>query len=182
MDLGLFLAVAVSLAWMLEPKRLRQERSICLALLVLGLVSAFFLTRGSFRSTEAADFSAERAAVERLLADTEHVYFAKLDTVSDRIYGPFEPAGAGYWDRIVLLGGFDCNHPTIMDNLRLYGVENPYRDCVDNPRVFFIEDDVELTLAHIRERYEPSAEAELVEPVSSETGLAIYRIVKGGGT
>ena len=181
-DLGLFLAVAVSLAWMLEPKRLRQERSICLALLVLGLVSAFFLTRGSFRSTEAADFSAERAAVERLLADTEHVYFAKLDTVSDRIYGPFEPAGAGYWDRIVLLGGFDCNHPTIMDNLRLYGVENPYRDCVDNPRVFFIEDDVELTLAHIRERYEPSAEAELVEPVSSETGLAIYRIVKGGGT
>ena len=120
--------------------------------------------------------------MERLLADREHVYFAKLDTVSDRIYSPFEPADAGYWDRIVLLGGFDCNHPTIMDNLRLYGVDNPYRDCVDNPRVYFIEDDVDLTLAHIRERYEPAAEAELVEPLSAETGLAIYRIVKGGGT
>ena len=181
-DLGLFLAVAVSLAWMLEPQRLRQERSLCLALLALALVSSFFLTRGSFRGAEKEDFSAERAAVERLLADREHVYFAKLDTVSDRIYSPFEPADAGYWDRIVLLGGFDCNHPTIMDNLRLYGVDNPYRDCVDNPRVYFIEDDVDLTLAHIRERYEPAAEAELVEPLSAETGLAIYRIVKGGGT
>ena len=68
-----------------------------------------------------------------------------------------------------------------MENLALYGVANPYRDCVDNEHVCFIEDDIALTLAHIRERYEPLAEAEPVEPLSSETGLSIWRIVKGGG-
>ena len=125
------------------------------------------------------DFSAERAAVETLLQDTEHVYLAKLDTVSDRIYSPFEPAGKGYWDRIVLLGGFDCNHPAIMNNLALYGVANPYRDAVGNDRVYFIEDDIDLTLSHIHERYDPGATAERMDALSEETGLEIYRILAG---
>ena len=108
------------------------------------------------------------------------MYLAKLDTVSDRLYSPFETAPKGYWDRIVLLGGFDCGHPTIMDNLRLYGVENPYRDCIGNERVYLIEDDIELTLRYLREHYDPGAEAERVEPLSTQTGLQIYRIRKGG--
>ncbi len=179
-DLGLLLALTAVLAWLLDRERLRGERGICALTLLLALFAGWFLLRGSLRSRE-ADVSADRAAVETLLADTEHVYLAKLDTVDDRVYPPFEPAGRGYWDRIVLLGGFDCNHPSIMDNLARFGVSNPYRDCVDNGKVYLIEDDIELTLAHIRERYEPLAEAERIEPLSTQTGYAIYRIVKGGG-
>lgn len=179
-DMGLFFSVAAVFAYLLDRERLAKERLLSALLLLLAVGTSFFLTRPSFKSAESVDYSAERAAVETLLRDTEHVYLAKLDTVSDRVYGPFEPAGRGYWDRIVLLGGFDCNHPTIMDNLRLYDVENPYRDCIDNPRVYLIEDDIELTLRYLREHYEPAAEAELVEPLSSQTGLSIYQIVKGG--
>ena len=68
-----------------------------------------------------------------------------------------------------------------MDNLARYGVKNPYRDCIGNDRVYLIEDDIELTLRYLREHYDPQAAAELVEPLSSETGLAVYRILKGGG-
>ena len=180
-DLGLLLAVTVLLAWLLDRGRLAGERVFCTLFLLLAIGTSFFAVRGYYRTSDTEDFSEQRAAVERLLADTEHVYLAKCDTVCDRIYSPFEPAGAGYWDRIVLLGGFDCNHPSILDNLALYGVENPYRDCIGNEKVRLIEDDVALTLAYLREHYDPGAEAELVEPLSSETGLSIYRIVKGGG-
>ncbi|MCR5576940.1 MAG: hypothetical protein K6F56_08030 [Oscillospiraceae bacterium] len=179
-DMGLFFAAAAVCAYLLDRERLGRERLLSVLLALLALGTSFFLTRPAFRSADAEDFSGERAAVETLLADTEHVYLAKLDTVSDRIYTPFETAGKGYWDRIVLLGGFDCNHPTILDNLRLYGVENPYRDCIGNERVYLIEDDVELTLRYLREHYDPTAEAEPVEPLSTQTGLRIYRIVRGG--
>ena len=134
--------------------------------------------RDWYRSAPAEDKSEIRAAYERLLEDREHVYLAKLDAVTDGLWSPFEPYGKGYWDRIVLLGGFDCLHPAIMENLAQYGVENPYRDCVGNERVYIIEDDVDLTLRFIREHYDPRAKAEPVEPLSSETGLGIYRILK----
>ena len=64
-----------------------------------------------------------------------------------------------------------------MDILARYGISNPYRDLVGNERAYIIEDDIELTLAHIHEFYDAGASAELVEPLSSETGLSIYRIL-----
>ena len=178
-DAGLLLALAAVAAAMLDPERLKRERGLAALLLAVSLLGDAWLMRDSLRVRDGEDFGAERAAVETLLKDTEHVYLAKLDTVSDRIYTPFEPAGKGYWDRIVLLGGFDCNHPAIMNNLALYGVENPYRDAVGNDKVYFIEDNIDLTLAHIHERYDPGATAERVEPLSEQTGLAIYRILAG---
>ena len=64
-----------------------------------------------------------------------------------------------------------------MNNLKKYGVENPYRDIVNNNKVYIIEDNIELSLSHIHEFYDKNARAELVEPMSSDTGLEIYRIV-----
>ena len=177
-DVGLFLAAAAMLALMLDREKLRRERMLTALTLLLALGTSWYLTRGSFRMAYNDDKSEGRAAVETLLRDEKHVYLAKLDTVDDAIWSPFEPVGQGYWDRIVLLGGFDCNHPTIMANLAQYDVENPYRDCIGNNKVYLIEDDIELTLRYLREHYDKNARAELVEPLSTETGLAIYRILK----
>ena len=112
------------------------------------------------------------------MKDDRHVYLAKLDAVTDGLWSPFEPVPAGYWDRIVLLGGFDCLHPTIMDNLARYGVSNPYRDSVGNSKVYIIEDNIELTLDFIHQHYDSRARAVLVEPLSTRTGMSIYRILK----
>ena len=179
-DMGLLFSLAAVCAYLLDRERLAAERLLSALLLLLALATGFFLARPSFRSAQNEDFSAERAAVETLLADSEHVYLAKLDTISDRLYSPFETAPKGYWDKIVLLAGYDFNHPTVMANLRRYGVENPYRDCIGNERVYLIEDDVELTLRYLHEHYDPGAGAERVEPLSTQTGLQIYRIRKGG--
>ena len=156
----------------------KREKLLTVLVLVLAIGASHYLMRDWYRTAPAEDKSEVRAAYERLLADEDHVYLAKLDAVTDGLWSPFEPYGKGYWDKIVLLGGFDCLHPTIMENLAGYGVENPYRDCVDNPRVYLIEDNIDLTLQYIHEHYAPEAAAERVEPLSSETGLDIYRILK----
>ena len=177
-DVGLFLCMAAVLCYMLNPEKLKQEKILAALLLCGALYTSYYLHRDSYRSNGSYMDEDSRAAVQILLEDEEHVFLAKLDTVSDRIYSsPFEPAFQGYWDKIVLLGGFDPNHPLVMENLKNYGVENPYRDIVDNNKVYIIEDDIELTLSHIHEFYDAEATAELVEPLSSETGLMIYRIL-----
>ena len=177
-DLGLLLSAAAVLALILDGEKLRREKLLPALILLLAIGTSHYLMRDFYRTAEAEDKSGTRAAYERLLQDEEHVYLAKLDAVTDGLWSPFEPYGAGYWDKLVLLGGFDCLHPTIMNNLARYGVENPYRDCVGNPQVYILEDNIELTLRFIREHYDSRARAELVEPLSGETGLSIYRILK----
>ena len=177
-DVGLFLAAAAVIALMLDKEKLRRERMLTLLTLLLALGTSWYLMRDSFRTTQTENDPATLAAYERILQDEKHVYLAKLDTTADGLWSPFEPYAKGYWDRIVLLGGFDCLHPTIMENLAQYGVKNPYRDCVGNSKVYLIEDNIDLTLQYIREHYDPKAKARLVEPLSTETGLSIYRILK----
>ena len=182
-DMALFFALAACIAYMIEPEKLQREKTLAACLLFLAIGTSYYLNRDAYRSQ--GDYLDEdaRDVVETLLADEAHIFLAKLDTVSDRIYAsPFEASLPGYWDKIVLMGGFDPNHPVIMENLKNYGVENPYRDIVNNNKVYIIEDDIELTLSHIHEFYDAGAAAELVEPLSSDTGLSIYRIVgKDGG-
>ena len=177
-DLGLLLCAAAVLALMLDAEKLRRERLLTVLVLLAAVGTSHYLMREWYRAAPAEDKSEIRAAYERLLADEDHVYLAKLDAVTDGLWSPFEPYGKGYWDKIVLLGGFDCLHPTIMENLAQYGVENPFRDCVGNPKVYLIEDNIDLTLQYIREHYDPKATAKRVEPLSTETELDIYRILK----
>lgn len=180
-DVGLFLAMYAALAWTLDKERLQKEKLLSVLVLCSALYFANWKERGRYRSDDVPDYSAGRAAVDTLINDSEHIYLAKLDTVNDMLYPPFTPAPAGYWDRIVLLGGWDCNHPAIMANLAKYGVRNPYRDLIDNEHAYIIEDDIDLTMQYIHDYYCPEAKAEPVEPLSSDTGLAIYRILSGRG-
>lgn len=176
-DVALFLCMAAVLMYMLDKEALQKERLLAVALLLAALGTSHYLNRSSYRSNVDYTDHGARAVVERLMEE-DGVFLAKLDTVSDRIYtSPFEPSIPGYWDKIVLMGGFDPNHPSVMASLAQYGVENPYRDIVDNNKVYIIEDNIDLTLSHIHEFYDADATAQLVEPLSSETGLQIYRIL-----
>ena len=177
-DLGLLLSASAVPALMLNAEKLRREKVLTVLIRLFAVGTSHYLMRDSYRTAEAEDKRGIRAAYETLLGDTEHVYLAKLGAVTDGLWSPFEPYGKGYWDRIVLLGGFDCLHPAIMENLAGYDVSVPYRDCVGNRKVCLIEDDIELTLQFIHEHYDPRAKAELVEPLSTETGMSIYRILK----
>jgi hypothetical protein len=75
------------------------------------------------------------------------------------------------------LGGWSLYHPSIEHVLEKYGIENPYPDMIDNESVLLIDNDVERTIAYLREYYNEDATAEKLEELSSETGLNIYRIV-----
>ena len=111
------------------------------------------------------------------LIDDEHFFLAEVDAINLTLYSPLETVPAGYADSIVLMGDWCENHPLNDAAMAAYGIEEPMRDLVDNDRACIISKDISTPLQFIRDKYAPEARAELVQPLSSETGLNIYRII-----
>lgn len=178
-DMGLLLALMLTMSFLMEEAKLRNDRLFCALLIALALAVGLYTNRNVCRRSDQYDVedkSAQKAAIERILADEEHLYLCKVWSIDHELYTPLETAPAGFADRIVLLGGWSLYHPSIEQVLERYGIENPYPDMIGNEGVLLIDNDVERTLAYLRKYYDPDAWAEPVEPLSGETGLKIYRI------
>ena len=179
-DIGLFLALAVGLSFHLKPEKLENERLLLTALLCMSLFISYRSSRSTLIFDEhntIEDKSAAKAAIERVLEDDEHLFFVKVWSIDHEMYGPLECAPAGYADKLVHIGGWSMHHPVIEDILAEYDIENPYRDIVNNDGCYIIDEDIERTIAYISRYYYPNAEAELVQPLSRETDLKIYKII-----
>ena len=178
-DMCLFLAMYLGFCLLLPPRRLREEKVLPTALLILCLLVGLRQSRfvyGGYSGNYIPDCSKEKAAVSVIMEDDEHLYLAKFFSPRG-IYGPFETAPRGFAEKLVTIGGWTCQHPLVTDALARYGVVNPYRDMIDNRQVYIIDPNIDLTLSYVRSYYAPQARAELAEPVSSQTGLDIYRIL-----
>ncbi len=178
-DHGIFLSMAAALSFLLDEKKLEGERWTLLAVLLLSLLVTWRANRpycllDSHNTVE--DRSFDKAAVETLLADTEHRYFVKIWAMDHNLYTPLETPPAGYADRLVHIGGWSMHHPAIEELLAEWGIENPWHDLVNREDIYLIDHEIGRSLAFLRRWYYPEARAELVEPLSSETGLMIYRV------
>ncbi|MBQ3703307.1 MAG: hypothetical protein II885_11195 [Oscillospiraceae bacterium] len=178
-DIGLFLAMAVALSLQMDALRLRGEKLLLTAVLVLSLFITWRANRAycwydSHNTIE--DKSAEKAAIAQLLEDDDHLYLVKIWAIDHVLYTPLETPPAGFADKLVLIGGWSMGHPEIERVLKNWDIENPYHDMVNRGDVYLIDHDILHTITYLRGAYYPKASAELVQPLSKETGLKIYRI------
>ena len=178
-DMGLFLAMAAVLSFLLDDGRLDRDRMLLTAVLGLSL----FITWRSNRiwspydsHNVLEDRSAERAVVQELLSDEEHLYLTKVWAVDHSLYGPLETPPAGYAEKLLLIGGWSMHHPAIDALMAQWGLANPWRDLVGREDICLVDHDVERSLAFLRRWYAPDAEAVLIEPISSRSDIKIYKI------
>ena len=179
-DVGFFFALAVTLLWFLSPEKAGRERLFSALLILLCLGWGYRQNRDYcyfYPENILGDDSAQKAAMETLLAD-EHLFLTGIGGVNHTLYSPLETVPAGYSDKIILLGDWCVMHPNIAATMAQYGIVNPYEDVVGSDRAYLVVDDIEVTMAYINKNYAPAARAELVEPLSSETGLCIYRVLE----
>lgn len=180
MDMGLLLALALVMSFMMDGEKLKRDVLLCCILAALAAFTGLYMNKNvCLYSGQYAveDKSSQKAAVELLLEDEEHLYLCKVWSIDHEIYGPLETAPAGFADKIVLLGGWSLYHPSIEHVLEKWGIENPYPDMIDDPQVLLIDKDIERTVEYLQKYYEPSARAEKLEQLSADTDLEIYRIV-----
>ena len=178
-DIGLFLAMAVVMSFALDAEKLKTEKLLLTAVLLLSLFVTWRMNRAycwlDLHNT-IEDKSGEKAAIARILEDDEHLYLTKIWAVDHQLYTPLETPPAGYFDRLMLIGGWSMGHPEIKAVLDNWDIENPYHDMVNRDDILLIDNDIDRTLAFLRMAYYPKARAELVEPLSGETGFSIYHI------
>ena len=178
-DIGLFLAMAVVLGFELDTEKLKAEKLLLTAVLLLSLFITWRMNRTWCyldRHSTIEDKSAEKAAILRVLEDDEHLYLTKIWAIDHQLYTPLETPPAGFSDKLLLIGGWSMGHPEIEAILDRWDIENPYHDLVNRDDIRLIDHDIDRTLAFLRDAYYPDAEAELIEPLSGETGLMIYQV------
>ena len=179
-DMGLLLALALVMAFLLDEEKLKNDRLFCALLMALAVFVGLYKNKNICPYTDqytVEDKSFQKAAVERILEDEEHLYLCKVWSMDHQIYGPLEKAPKGFADRIVLSGGWSMYHPSITHVLQSWGIVNPYEDMIGNEGVYLIDKDIEQTLDYIHAYYDEDARAVEVQPLSQETGLKIYSIL-----
>ena len=116
--------------------------------------------------------------ISQVSSDTEHLYLTKtgLYAVSPA-YGPLSLVPVGAASNMAVLGGWPSGSIPYKTTLRKYGIENPYRDCVNNEKVLLIDNDINTTINYIHEYYDMDARAEEAGMFDEENKM--YRIVSG---
>lgn len=200
-DVGLWFSVCLTMAWILgdsvkereEAKERSKGKAGALSVPVIstekisgrrGLVlcTAALLISQSFwyddwrittREIPKARVS-QRAVLETIGTDKEHVYLAKSGTVSEIVcYGPFDPMPENLLDNLYWFSGWECRTPGIVKEMQEHGIINPYKDMIGNEKVYLIDDNIQLTLDYIRQNYDQNAEAVFVKTLGN---VDLYQI------
>ena len=130
--------------------------------------------RHNTRKKEDAMVNDANTAAE-VSSDTDHLYLSKLGLYSlSTAYGPLSLVPIGVASNTCVLGGWPAGSPSYVAALEQYGVENPYRDAINNEKVYWIDNHIDWTIAYLHEYYDDSVRAEQVGTFEGEN---MYRLV-----
>lgn len=176
-DIGIWLAASIVLLWLFRPEK--QSRFLKAELLLMAAMVIFtqYKWRGHLRvnnTDQAAKKQSNQEILEKIHADSEHLYLTKVGTVSfAKAYGVWDCIPFGIGDNMYPLGGWTAQTDTYLSILDQYQILNPFRDMINNERVYLIDNDIEMTLNYLRTWYNENAEAVLVEQIGN---LSVYQI------
>ena len=200
-DVGLWFSVCLTMAWILgdtvkerekikelsngkeaassvlviSPEKFSGRRGLVLCTAALLISQSFWYDdwRITTREIPKARVS-QRAVLETIGTDKEHVYLAKSGTVSEIVcYGPFDPMPENLLDNLYWFSGWECRTPGIVKEMQEHGITNPYKDMIGNKKVYLIDDNIQLTLDYIRQNYDQNAEAVFVKTLGN---VDLYQI------
>lgn len=165
-DVGLWFAAFLTLIWISEKysRQLSRWAGCLTAILLLGGYQVIW--QGHYRwnsEDELIAQKAERAVLDTIAADPEHLYLTKPTIVSFvKAYGVFERIPFGSAKNIYSLGGWTSASPVYAAVLDSFDIRNPFEDMIANEKVYLIDHKLDLTMNYIQKYYDETAEAELV--------------------
>ena len=179
-DVGLWFSVCLTMLWIFGES-LRSRRGIAdsagVILCIIGILASqsFWHTDYRIATTEIPKARiSQRAVLETIGTDKDHVYLAKSGTVSEIVcYGPFDRMPENLLDNLYWFGGWECRTPGFIKEMKEHGIVNPYKDMIGNENVYLIDDNIDLTVEYIRQNYDAHAEAVFVRTLGN---VDLYQI------
>ena len=177
-DVGLWFSVCLVMLWIFSSGEVRYMNTkmsvlLCMICVVLGQFMMYKDWRLATSSIPEARVS-QRAVLETIGTDKEHVYLAKSGMLSEIVcYGPFDRMPENLLDNVYWFGGWECRTPGYTKAMEAHGIINPYRDVVNNETIYLVDDNIDLTLKYIRQYYAENAQAVFVKTIGN---VDVYQI------
>ncbi len=178
-DDPIWLCASLILLYLISPERfnLPVRYSWTLVLIVLALNQNHWSVYWRHNTVKSAQKMAEAANfIAKVSSDQDHLYLTKagLYAISPG-YGPLSLVPLDVASNTGVLGGWPSGSPAYKAALAKYGVTNPYRDCINNEKVYLIDNNINLTLNYIREYYDMNAQVKEIGLFDDENMM--YQIV-----
>ena len=180
-DTGLLLGVAVFAAFLATTQDKAQAEKIGPGILVVNLALFIICTQfysNTWRINMQETLTKRKnniLCLRDIAADKDHFYIGKNEKISSAFcYGPLDVRPMSELENRGYFGGWSCNVPPVLENMKKAGVTNPYRDCIDNEKVYIIDDDIDLTIKYIRKYYNKKAHEVFIREVGA---YSVYKIV-----
>ena len=177
-DVGLWFSVCLVMLWIFSSGEVRYMNTkvsvlLCMICVALGQFMMYKDWRLATSSIPEARVS-QRAVLETIGTDKEHVYLAKSGMLSEIVcYGPFDRMPENLLDNVYWFGGWECRTPGYTRAMEAHGIINPYRDVVNNETIYLVDDNIDLTLKYIRQYYAENAQAVFVKTIGN---VDVYQI------
>lgn len=176
-DMGLWLSVALVVFWLLEKKNAAfslQAGVVTCSILVI--VSLYFAYPRFKANLNYDDKKAKCEQIEELGQDKEHLYLTKILCVRvETGYGPLDRLPENVIANLCPMGGWTSRSASDNAILKQYDIRNPYKDMINNEKVYLVDNDIKTTIAYIQKWYSPDAKAEKVKEI---VGCPVYKIVE----
>ena len=177
-DVALWFSACLVMLWIFSSGEVRYMNTkmsvlLCMICVVLGQFMMYKDWRLATSSIPEARVS-QRAVLETIGTDKEHVYLAKSGMLSEIVcYGPFDRMPENLLDNVYWFGGWECRTPGYTKAMEAHGIINPYRDVVNNENIYLVDDNIDLTLKYIRQYYAENAQAVFVKTIGN---VDVYQI------
>lgn len=179
-DVGLWFAAILVLLWTYSQGKHYFNSQAGLAFLAATVLFTSVLWKDTWRSNTASaleKMQEERATLESIGSDKEHLYVVKSGAISfAKGYGAFDHVPYGISQNILLLGGWPALTPGYRALMETYGVTNPYRDLPGSEKLYLVDRDIDTTMDYIHKYYDDTAQAVLV---SEYPNCNVYQITSG---
>ena len=180
-DVGIWMAVAVLLLWLIAEGKQKLSKTVSITVLLAVLAVTSWQWKGDFRMNQKdveKSYQEEKAVLTEIDTDDDHLYLTKTFTVSfAKAYGVFEGMPLGLGDNMYPLGGWTAQSEPYRAVLDRYGVVNPFRDIINNEKVYIVDIDIDLTMEYINNWYDENAEAVFVKNIGQHS---VYKVISQG--
>ena len=181
-DSPIWLCASLILVFLLDPVRFRLDRKFTVVLVFVVLALNQKEWRKQWRHNTVKKRAATVDAANRfaeIANDVEHLYLSKIGLFSvSAAYGPLSLVPVDAVSNMCVLGGWPAGSPSYVAALRKYGVENPYRDAINNEAVLWIDNHIDWTIAYLHEYYDDKVEARKVGTFHGENMYQLVSVIQ----
>ena len=180
--LSLIMACIVLSMHQLKMKDFKANRHAVIAVMLMMTIFFSFYHIDDFRinSSYRSRDQLKLSAIREIKKDPDHLYIRTTDENLDYVTALFADDDVYKGENILALGGWTVKMP-LRENLKeRYGIQNPFRDIINNEKAYLIINDEETLntiMEYIHNRYDPSAITEKVKTIESNKTYTVYKVI-----